>query len=79
MPLRRQQQELKDLVDKIQSGESSVNEIYLAWGVGSGKSLSPVILSDLLINNRKQVVIVPRNSLKTQGEVEYTNDIYPRG
>ena len=77
MALRKQQQKLKDLVLEIQNGNSEIKEIFLSWGVGSGKSLSPVILSDLLINNKKQVVVVPRNSLKTQGEVEYNNDIYP--
>jgi superfamily II DNA or RNA helicase len=77
LKLRPQQQELKNLVDDIESCQSQVKEIFLAWGVGSGKSLAPVILSDLLTGGRLQVVGVPRNSLKTQGELGYNNDIYP--
>lgn len=76
MPLRPQQKALEDLKNEIQNGNNRIKEIFLAWGVGSGKSLSPVILSDLLINGRLQVVIVPRNTLKSQGETSYSNDFY---
>ena len=77
MPLRPQQEELKNLVDKIKTEQSQINEIFLAWGVGSGKSLAPVILSDLLTGDRLQVVVVPRNILKTQGEKGYNVEYYP--
>lgn len=76
MPLRSQQQELKQIVEEIAAGVD-IDKIYLFWAPGGGKSLAPVILSDLLINNKKQLWVVPRNSLKEQGESDYTNDIYP--
>lgn len=76
MPLRRQQEKLRKLVNKISTG-APINEIFLPWAVGAGKSIAPVILSDLLTDNKKQVVLIPRNTLKQQGEAEYSNDIYP--
>lgn len=76
MGLRSQQEKLRILTDKIYHG-AQVKEIFLPWAVGGGKSLAPVILSKLLTNGRKQIVIIPRNTLRQQGEAEYTNDIYP--
>jgi superfamily II DNA or RNA helicase len=74
--LRPQQQALKQLTKEIEA-ESPVENIFLFWTPGGGKSLAPVILSDLLINNKKMVWIVPRDSLKYQGESDFINDIYP--
>lgn len=74
--LRPQQAELEKTVRKIESG-SEIEDIFLFWSPGGGKSLAPVILSDLLINNKKQIWVVPRNSLKSQGEADYQNEYYP--
>lgn len=76
MPLRPQQQKLKDTVDEILVG-APIKNIFLFWVPGGGKSLAPVILSDLLIRNRKQLIIVPRNALKQQMESDYNIDFYP--
>lgn len=77
MALRPQQQKLKNIVSEIQAGNSEIKDIFLFWAPGGGKSLAPVILSDLLVNNRKQLWIVPRDSLKYQGESDYQNEYYP--
>lgn len=74
--LRPQQQKLLSVVKEIAAGKS-VKDIFLFWAPGGGKSLAPVILSDLLTNNRKQVWVVPRDSLKYQGESDYQNEYYP--
>jgi len=74
--LRPQQLILKSLTEEIKNG-SPVKEIFLPWAVGAGKSIAPVILSNLLTENKKQCVLIPRNTLKQQGEAEYSNDIYP--
>ena len=68
MGLRPQQEILRDTVCKIKSG-SPVKDIILYWSPGAGKSLAPVILSDLIDSPEKKiVVVVPRDSLKEQME-----------
>lgn len=76
MPLRPQQSELEKTVNSIDSGNSKITDIFLFWSPGAGKSLAPVILSKLLTNNKKQITVVPRNSLKYQLESDYTTDLY---
>lgn len=76
MSLRPHQQQLKNYVDNIKSG-APIKEIFIFAAPGGGKSLCPVILSDLLENNNKQLWVVPRDSLKEQGEGDYINNIYP--
>jgi len=73
--LRPQQQQLKILVDNIKSG-SPIKDIFLFWVPGGGKSLAPSILSDLLTGNKKQIIVVPRNSLKYQMEDDYQSIYY---
>ncbi len=77
MSLRPQQYELHTTVNEIISGKSNVKDIFLFWAPGGGKSLAPVVLSDMLINNRKQIWVVPRDALKFQGESDYQNEYYP--
>lgn len=74
--LRPQQLELEKLVIEIENG-AKIKDIILAWSVGAGKSLASVILSRLLTDNKKQIVIVPRISLQEQGERTFLSDFYP--
>ena len=74
--LRPQQEELRLLTKEITTG-SPVKDIFLFWVPGGGKSLAPVILSDLLIDGKKQICVVPRNSLKYQMESDYNSPFYP--
>ena len=76
MKLRKQQLALKTLVKEIESG-SQIEDIILAWSVASGKSLASVILSDLLTDGKKQIVVVPRVSLQSQGERSFLDSFYP--
>lgn len=77
MGLRPHQQQLKEIVDLIDSGNKLIEDIFIFAAPGGGKSLCPVILSDLLTNGKKQIWVVPRDSLKYQGEADYHNDFYP--
>ncbi len=76
MPLRPQQEILRKTVFSIRWKHSEEKQLFLFWSPGGGKSLAPVILSDLLTNNKKQIWVVPRNSLKQQGESDYQNDFF---
>jgi superfamily II DNA or RNA helicase len=71
MPLRPQQQKLH-----IIKHNPLLKNLFLFWSPGGGKSLAPPILSDLLTENKKQIWVVPRNSLKQQGESDYQNDYF---
>jgi superfamily II DNA or RNA helicase len=70
--LRKHQSEVTEICKRIVAGEP-INEILCAVTPGGGKSALPVILADMLIPAiaDKILWIVPRNSLKYQGEEEF--------
>lgn len=72
MILRKHQKEMSDVCDEILAG-APINEIIADVTPGGGKSALPVILSNKLIPAiaTKIIWVVPRNSLKYQGESEY--------
>jgi superfamily II DNA or RNA helicase len=72
--LRKHQREMVEVCREILSGEP-VREIILAITPGGGKSFVPVILAENLIPTiaEKLCWVVPRNSLKYQGEGEFCN------
>jgi len=77
MPLRPQQEKLNSLVSDISNG-APIKDIVLYWAPGGGKSLAPVILSQLITLEKKKIVwVVPRNSLKSQGESDFQNEFFP--
>ena len=76
MPLRPHQEELRKKVFSIHWKHSNEKELFLFWAPGAGKSLAPPILSDLLVNNKKQIWVVPRDSLKEQGESDDRGQVH---
>jgi superfamily II DNA or RNA helicase len=78
MKYRKHQSEMDNICLDIQSGQI-INKIIGAITPGGGKSKLPVILCDRLIPliADKLCWIVPRNSLKYQGESEFIDDEWP--
>ncbi len=83
MKLRTHQQALVDICCEIMEGKP-INRIYADVTPGGGKSALPVILANCLLRRRfgnhtrppfatKLIWVVPRSSLKVQGEGEFTN------
>jgi superfamily II DNA or RNA helicase len=74
MKLRKHQQEMTEICTRIRAGEE-INSIIAAVTPGGGKSALPVILSKLLIPEHAERLlwVVPRNSLKYQGEAEFVD------
>lgn len=74
MKLRKHQSELLRICGEILEGKP-IDKIIAAVTPGGGKSAMPVILTDNLIGNGYNRIcwIVPRNSLKYQGEKEFLN------
>lgn len=72
MILRKHQRETAEACREILSGKP-VSEIILSVTPGGGKSFVPVILADNLIPAIADKIcwVVPRNSLKYQGEEEF--------
>ena len=72
--LRVHQAQAQAVAQEILAG-SQINEIVLAVTPGGGKSGVPVILAALLIPSfaERLLWIVPRNSLKWQGEAEFVD------
>lgn len=72
MQLRKHQREITELCMRISAGEE-ISSIIAAVTPGGGKSALPVILSNLLIPEyaERLLWVVPRNSLKYQGEAEF--------
>jgi superfamily II DNA or RNA helicase len=72
MTLRKHQQQTVEACREILSGKP-VGEIILSVTPGGGKSFVPVILADNLIPAAAEKIcwVVPRNSLKYQGEAEF--------
>ena len=77
MKLRKHQQEMVNLCKLILNGHP-INEILAAVTPGGGKSALPVLLGKYLIPKiaNKILWIVPRNSLKYQGEEEFTSSFW---
>jgi len=76
--LRKHQLEMVKICEEILAGKP-VNTIIASVTPGGGKSLLPVILSELLIPRIADRIlwIVPRNSLKYQGEGDFINKMVP--
>lgn len=74
MKLRKHQREAVDVCREILSGKP-IREIILSVTPGGGKSFVPVILAENLMPAVADKIcwIVPRNSLKYQGEAEFCN------
>jgi superfamily II DNA or RNA helicase len=74
MTLRRHQREIADVCREILEGKP-VREIILSVTPGGGKSFAPAILAENLIPAIAEKIcwVVPRNSLKYQGEGEFCN------
>jgi len=71
LSLRPQQVKL-DIICKNIKNSSPVNEIFLYWVPGSGKSLVAPIVSQLIDDSNIKILwIVPRDSLKTQAESDF--------
>jgi superfamily II DNA or RNA helicase len=72
--LRKHQRETVDVCREILEGKS-IREIILSVTPGGGKSFVPVIVADNLIPAIAEKIcwVVPRNSLKYQGEDEFCN------
>ena len=72
--LRKHQQEIIEVCREILEGKP-IREIILSVTPGGGKSFVPVILAENLIPTiaDKLCWVVPRNSLKYQGEDEFRN------
>jgi superfamily II DNA or RNA helicase len=72
--LRKHQRETVEVCREILEGEP-IREIVLSICPGGGKSIVPVILAENLIPTKadKLCWVVPRNSLKYQGEDEFCN------
>jgi len=78
MNYRRHQAQLVDICNEILAG-APVQQIIAAVTPGGGKSKLPVILADMLIPRfaDKILWVVPRNSLKYQGEAEFLDARFP--
>jgi superfamily II DNA or RNA helicase len=73
--LRKHQAEIEALAWRIHEGEA-ITKIYAAVTPGGGKSALPPILSDILIGGNafdSIVWVVPRNSLRDQGEGDFAS------
>jgi superfamily II DNA or RNA helicase len=72
--LRKHQFEIKEVCREILSGKP-IKEIILSVTPGGGKSFVPVIIAENLIPAIAEKIcwVVPRNSLKYQGEGEFCN------
>lgn len=72
MILRKHQREIVEVCREILKG-SPIREIILSVTPGGGKSFVPVIIADNLIPAIAEKIcwVVPRNSLKYQGEGEF--------
>jgi superfamily II DNA or RNA helicase len=72
--LRKHQREILDVCQEILEGKQ-IREIVLSVTPGGGKSFVPVILAENLIPTIAEKIcwVVPRNSLKYQGEDEFCN------
>jgi len=72
--LRRHQREIVEVCREILEGKP-IREIILSVTPGGGKSFVPVILAENLIPAAAGNIcwVVPRNSLKYQGEEEFLN------
>ena len=70
--LRKHQRETVEVCREILSGKP-IREIILSVTPGGGKSFVPVIIAENLIPARAEKIcwVVPRNSLKYQGEDEF--------
>ena len=76
--LRKHQLEMAEICGEIIAGEP-INTIIASVTPGGGKSLLPVILADMLIPRIADRIlwVVPRNTLKYQGENDFINDLVP--
>lgn len=74
MKLRKHQNDLLKICGEILDGKP-INTIIASVTPGGGKSAMPVILADNLIPLKANRIcwVVPRNSLKYQGEKEFLN------
>lgn len=74
MTLRPHQSQLQAICSEIIAG-APVRQIIASVTPGGGKSAMPVILASMLLPTfaAKLLWIVPRNSLKWQGEAEFTD------
>jgi superfamily II DNA or RNA helicase len=74
MTLRKHQREIVEVCREILAGEP-IREIILSVTPGGGKSFVPVIIADNLIPVIAEKIcwVVPRNSLKYQGEAEFSD------
>lgn len=72
LKLRKHQYEMVDVCREILAGEP-IRDIVLSVTPGGGKSFVPVIIADNLIPAIAEKIcwVVPRNSLKYQGEKEF--------
>lgn len=73
MTLRAHHQSaMSDLAQRIKA-EAPIREIFASVTPGGGKSALPPILADTLIGNGFDSIVwvVPRNSLRSQGEADY--------
>jgi len=70
--LRKHQREIKEVCREILEGKP-IREIILSVTPGGGKSFVPIILAENLIPAKAEKIcwVVPRNSLKYQGEDEF--------
>jgi superfamily II DNA or RNA helicase len=77
MILRKHQSAVVEVCREILSG-APINEIILSVTPGGGKSFVPVILAENLIPTIADKIcwIVPRDSLKYQGEKEFLNPVW---
>jgi superfamily II DNA or RNA helicase len=77
MRLRKHQSEFVNVCSEILNGVP-VKEIVVSVCPGGGKSFLPVIAAENLISSIADKIawIVPRNSLKYQGEAEFLNPVW---
>ena len=76
MNLRVHQQQMLEICEEILSG-ADIRQVIVSVTPGGGKSILPVILADKLIPKFAERIlwVVPRNSLKYQGEEEFIGKI----
>jgi superfamily II DNA or RNA helicase len=74
LKLRKHQREMVEVCREILEGEP-IREIILSVTPGGGKSFVPVIIAENLIPRIAEKIcwVVPRNSLKYQGESEFSD------
>lgn len=72
MQLRKHQAEMADICERILAGQP-IHSIIASVTPGGGKSALPVILAEYIIPEHadRLLWVVPRNSLKYQGEAEF--------